>query len=67
MSTSFRTLVRGFLFVGGVAYAISGALSGSTLRVGFGLFAADEQEPTDQCSERCRHRRCLLRVPRRAW
>jgi hypothetical protein len=40
MSTSFRTLVRGFLFVGGVAYAVSGALSGSTLRVGFGLFAA---------------------------
>ena len=40
MSMSFRTLVRGFLFVGGVAYAVSGALSGSTLQVGFGLSAA---------------------------
>ena len=40
MSTSFRTLVRGFLFIGGVAYAVSGALSESMLQVGFGLFAA---------------------------
>ena len=40
MSTSFRTLVRGFLFVDGVTYAVFGALSGSTLQVGFGLFAA---------------------------
>ena len=47
MSTSFRTLVRGFLFVGGVAYAVSGALSGSTLQVGFGLWWTYRESPDD--------------------
>lgn len=40
MSVEFRTLVRGFMCVGGVAFAISGAVRGSLLEVGFGLFAA---------------------------
>lgn len=40
MSIGFRTLVRGFIFVGGVAYAVSGAVTGSPFEVGFGLFAA---------------------------
>lgn len=40
MSISFRTLVRGFMFVGGIAYAVSGAVTGSPFEVGFGLFAA---------------------------
>lgn len=36
----FRTLVRVFLVVGGVAFAVAGALEGSTLDVGFGALAA---------------------------
>lgn len=40
MSIGFRTLVRGFMLVGGVAYAVSGAITGSPFEVGFGLFAA---------------------------
>ena len=40
MSIGFRTLLRGFMFVGGVAFAVSGAVTGSLFEVGFGLFAA---------------------------
>lgn len=40
MSVGFRTLVRGFMCVGGVAFAVSGAVTGSLVEVGFGLFAA---------------------------
>jgi len=40
MSVGFRTLLRGFMIVGGVAFAVSGAATGSALEVGFGLFAA---------------------------
>lgn len=36
----FRTLVRLFLVVGGVAYAAFGLLEGSTVEVGFGALAA---------------------------
>jgi len=40
MSVEFRTMVRGFMCVGGVAFAVSGAVTGSPFEVGFGLFAA---------------------------
>lgn len=40
MSIEFRTLVRVFLLVGGVAYAAFGAVSGSAFQVGFGVLAA---------------------------
>jgi hypothetical protein len=40
MDFGFRTLVRLFLVVGGVAFAASGVSRGSTVRVGFGLLAA---------------------------
>lgn len=40
MSVGFRTLVRGFMCVGGTAFAVSGAVTGSWFEVGFGLFAA---------------------------
>lgn len=33
-------MVRGFMCVGGVVFAISGAVAGSLFEVGFGLFAA---------------------------
>lgn len=36
----FRTLVRGFLVLGGLAYAAFGVLAGSTVTVGFGVLAA---------------------------
>jgi len=39
-SVRFRTLVRVFLLAGGVAFAVSGALAGSPLEVGFGALAA---------------------------
>ena len=40
MSMDFRTLVRVFLLVGGIAYAVFGVISGSTFEVGFGALAA---------------------------
>ncbi|WP_166377352.1 hypothetical protein [Halorubrum sp. BOL3-1] len=40
MSVEFRTLVRGFMCVGGIVFAVSGAVTGSLFEVGFGLFAA---------------------------
>ena len=40
VSVGFRTLLRGFMIFGGVAFAVSGALAGSAIEVGFGLFAA---------------------------
>lgn len=35
----FRTVVRVFLVVGGLAFAVAGALEGSALEVGFGALA----------------------------
>ena len=40
MSMDFRTLVRVFLIVGGITYAVFGVVSGSTFEVGFGALAA---------------------------
>ncbi|WP_158217267.1 MULTISPECIES: hypothetical protein [unclassified Halorubrum] len=40
MSVEFRTLIRGFMCVGGVVFAVSGAVTGSLFEVVFGVFAA---------------------------
>lgn len=38
--TDARTLLRGFLVIGGVGYAAFGLLEGTNLQVAFGGFAA---------------------------
>jgi len=57
METDFRTLVRGFLLVGGIAFAAFGVVEGSTFNVGFGVVAAflggfglwwERREPSDE-------------------
>lgn len=40
MDWSFRTLVRGFLLVGGLAYVAWGILDDSMVTLGFGILAA---------------------------
>ncbi|MEF8814694.1 MAG: hypothetical protein V5A55_12885 [Halovenus sp.] len=37
---SFRTLVRGFLLVGGLAFIVLGTLDGSLFNIGLGAVAA---------------------------
>lgn len=39
MNVGFRTLLRGFLLVGGLVFALQGAISGSLFDVGLGLAA----------------------------
>lgn len=39
MRLSFRTLVRGFLLVGGLAFVVLGTLDGSRFNVGLGAVA----------------------------
>lgn len=40
MNVDFRTLLRGFLLVGGLLFALQGAIDGSPFDVGLGLTAA---------------------------
>jgi hypothetical protein len=40
MAVGFRTLIRGFLLVGGLVFALQGAISGSLFDLGLGLVAA---------------------------
>lgn len=40
MAGSYRTVLRAFLLLGGLAYVLFGTLAGTTLDIGIGLLAA---------------------------
>lgn len=40
MAGTYRTLLRAFLLLGGLAYVLFGIVAGTTLDIGLGAFAA---------------------------